>query len=797
MNLRASLLLLSIAAPGETLVWTPQESGCEASLRGLCAVNERVCWASGADGTILRTVDGVHWERCAIPGDESLDWRDIHAFDAETAVVVSAGQPARICRTKDGGASWARAFEHDDEAAFFDGMAFWDEQRGLAFSDPIDGRVAVVVTEDGGRSWRSVEPGALPLSPEGEAGFAASGSSLRVRGSAEAWIGLGGPHGARVLRTRDGGASWTAARTPVLSETKSTGIYSLAIGPRDRLIAVGGDYTREDLRRANIAVSDDGGASWCATGGAPPGGYRSCVELLAGRPGPTLVAVGPTGSDVSTDGGDSWRRFSELGFHAVSCAPDGTAWAAGAGGRLARLDRSRGRRAAWNGFRGPNGTGVAQGGPFPQALGPQTNVIWERPLAAGRSSPVLTRDLVVLTGVAEERLFTYALDRETGETRWRREAPRPRRTSFHSKNGPAAASATAGEETIVVFFDEFGVLAYDHDGAERWRVPMGPFVNIYGMGASPILHEGAVVIACDQTRGSFVVALAEEDGRELWRQERPRAVSGHCTPALYTRAGADTEVLVAGSFQLDAYDLTTGERRWWVNGLPAEMKSVPVVLNDTVWVHGYSLPLNDHGNQIELAAFARAVGEMDANGDGQLSADEISEPKVADSFRFIDLDGDGGLDAHEWELTRAFFTSANCAMAIRLGGSGDLTASGVRWRAYRSPPQLPSPLVHGGVYYMLSDQGGLLTLIDPDTGERFGRERLAEGIDDYFASPVAADDKVYLLSESGILSVLKCGRELAVLHRAEFGELCHATPALEDGRIWLRTRERLFCFGIR
>ena len=794
MTLRALLLALPFAAPGESMVWTSQESGTDASLRGLCAVSETVCWASGMAGTVLRTTDGQHWERSTPAGGFGIDLRDIHAFDAERAVVISAGQPARVYLTEDGGESWSLSYEHDDSAAFFDAMDFWDDRRGIAFSDPIDGHLLVITTDDGGRTWRALPSDFLPPSPEGEAGFAASGSCLRVRDTAEAWIGLGGSRGARVFRTTDGGARWQVADTPVLSESGATGIFSLALLPDGRAVAVGGDYTRETLETANCAVTSDEGMSWSAPEGAAPSGYRSCVEVIAGRPGPTLIAVGPSGSDLSTDGGHSWRRFTELGFHTVSCAPDGATWASGSKGRIARLER-RPRGAVWSSFRGPNGTGVAPSGSYPAEIGPKKNVVWERALSSGRSSPVLTSDLVVLTGVDEGRLFTYALDRETGETRWRREAPRPRRTTFHPKNGPAAASAAAGQRTIVVFFDEYGLLAYDHDGAERWRVPLGPFNNIYGMGASPVLHDGVVVLACDQTRDSFVVALAEEDGRELWRSSRPRAVSGHCTPVIRDMSEGRAEVLVAGSFQLDAHDLMSGERRWWVNGLPAEMKSIPVLRGDTVWIQGYSLPLNDHGNQIELPTFERATEEMDGDGDGRLSAGEIREPKVADSFRFIDLDGDGGLDAHEWDLTRAFFASANCAMAIQLGGLGDLTDSNVRWRAYRSVPQLPSPLIDGGAYYMLSDQGGLLTILDPDTGARIERGRLDEAVDQYYASPVAGDGKVYLLSESGILTVLKSGGDLQTLHRAEFGEACYATPALEDGRIWLRTRTRLFCFG--
>ena len=791
------LSLLAVAASagsGEPLSWSSQTTGSHASLRGLHAVHARVCWASGQGGLVLRTVDGKTWETRPVVGAEELDFRDVHAFDASTAVVISAGTPARVYRTEDGGASWALVFEEPNEAAFFDAMDFWDASRGLAFSDPVDGKLLVIATEDGGRSWKALPPGAFPDSPAGEAGFAASGTCLRVGGTADAWIGLGGTQGARVFRTTDGGATWHASDTPMLSGESSTGIFSLALLADGRGIAVGGDYTKADAVGANAIHTVDGGATWSAVPGPPPSGYRSCVAVLPHSQDSTLVAVGPNGSDLSTDGGLSWRRFSDEGFHAVSAAPDGTVWASGSDGRIAKLVRPAVETAAWDRFRGPNGTGIAAG-TYPAEIGPESGVLWKRPFPAGHSSPVLTGRLLVLTGVEDERLFTYALDRDTGETLWRRELPRPRRTEFHSDNHAAAASAAVDGDSIVVFFDEFGAACYTHDGTERWRVPMGPFDNVYGMGASPVLVDGVAVLPCDQSTGSFVAGLSKEDGRELWRQERPMAVSGHCTPVVHRTDEGRALVLLPGSFTLDAYDAATGERVWWVETLPAEMKSVPVLIGDRLWIHGFASPLNNKGNQIELPSFEDGLAQMDGDGDGRVSAAELPDERVRNLFQFLDLDADGSLDASEWTMMRAAFASVNSALCMSLEGTGDRTEENVVWRSYRSIPQLPSPLVYGGVYYMLADRGGLLTLLDPDSGEQLERTRLTEAVDSYYASPVGGDGKVYLLGLSGVLTVLTAGRDLESLHTAHFDETCYATPTLEDGRIWLRTETQLFCFG--
>ena len=266
---------------------------------------------------------------------------------------------------------------------------------------------------------------------------------------------------------------------------------------------------------------------------------------------------------------------------------------------------------------------------------------------------MLSKGSVFLTGVEDERLLTYAVDRETGLTLWKSEAPRPRRTKLHPKNHAAAASAAVDGDTVVVFFDEYGLLAYDHEGGERWRLPLGPFDNVYGMAASPILVGDVVVLACDQSTGSFVVGVDKYSGDERWRTSRPRAVSGHCTPVVYRTAAGRDQVLLPGSYLLDAYDAQTGERVWWVRGLPGEMKSVPVLLGETLWTHGFASPLNNQGNQIEFPPFEQSLQTMDADGDGRIAAEEIPNKSVQSLFVFFDLDGDKLLDEAEWEGTRA------------------------------------------------------------------------------------------------------------------------------------------------
>ena len=451
--------------------------------------------------------------------------------------------------------------------------------------------------------------------------------------------------------------------------------------------------------------------------------------------------------------------------------------------------------AAWNRFRGPNGTGMAPDGSYPAEIGPEQGVLWKCALPPGHSSPVLSRKRVFLTALEGEELVTIAVERESGAIAWKRPVPRPRRTRFHQDNHPAAASAAVDADTVVVFFDEFGLLAYDHAGNERWRLALGPFDNAYGMGASPVLVGEVVVLACDQSTSSFVAGFSRRDGKELWRTERPDAVSGHCTPVLWRAADGRDEVLLPGSYLLDAYDAETGARRWWITGLPAEMKSVPVVLGDRLFLHGYNSPLNELGSQVELPPFAEARTKLDADADGRIARGELPDERVRGYFEYYDWKPDGSLDEEEWEGLRVSLAALNSAQCVRLGGQGDVTATNVLWRYHKGIPQLPSPLVYGGVYWMLADQGGLVTQLDPDSGALLAKERLTHALDSYYAAPVAGDGKVYLLSQSGTLSVLAAGKELDLLHVARFEEPCYATPALEEGRIYLRTEKRLFCLG--
>ncbi len=343
-----SLLLVALALGLGGLnhdCWELQSSGSTASLRGVSAVNDTICWASGAGGTVLRTTDGgTTWHNVS-PTDHRFlrcDFRDVHAFDEHHAVIMSAGDPDILLLTEDGGAHWQVVFEHPRADAFLDGIAFWNRQRGLLMGDPIDGRLVLAVTADGGRTWANVPDDARPQSEAGEGGFAASGTNVCALGNGWAWIGLGGTEndavGARALiwRTRDFGATWVVSQAP-LSRSASSGVFSIAAASETELVAVGGDYLNPDRAIGNVALSADGGITWLAPKNSVPRGYRSAVAVVPGTNPTQWIATGPNGTDTSHDSGNSWHAASEHGFHALSFASSGAGWGVGSEGRVAKF----------------------------------------------------------------------------------------------------------------------------------------------------------------------------------------------------------------------------------------------------------------------------------------------------------------------------------------------------------------------------------------------------------------------------------------------------------------------------
>jgi outer membrane protein assembly factor BamB len=461
----------------------------------------------------------------------------------------------------------------------------------------------------------------------------------------------------------------------------------------------------------------------------------------------------------------------------------------------------------WTRFRGPNGTGVSAATGVPVEFGPANNVAWKTAVPPGHSSPVLTDRHIFLTAHTPEkesyRLLVLALDRRTGAIVWQREVPRARKGRLQNVNGAASPSVVTDGQNVYAFFQEFGLISYTAEGRERWRMPLGPFNVLYGFGASPILVGETLILSVDQDLGSYLLAVDPRTGRRRWKVDRPHVISGYSTPTVYRPKDGPAQIVIPESFQLTAYSVIDGARIWWVRGLACEMKSVASYDREHMYINGWGFPINQPGEQVPTVTFADGLKQYDANGDGAIGRDEIRGEGKLDrvlspkyGYDTFDLNRNARLDAREWDVMRAMLAAENGLLAIRMGGRGDRTESAIRWRYQRPVPQVPSTLLYNGVLFMVNDSGILLSL-DPNTGDVLKRGRLKGAVDKYFASPVGADGKVWLVSQDGTVSVVSAKADWDVLAANKLDEEVFATPAIADGRIFVRTRSTLYAFGMR
>ena len=448
----------------------------------------------------------------------------------------------------------------------------------------------------------------------------------------------------------------------------------------------------------------------------------------------------------------------------------------------------------WSRFRGPNGAGVANDTGLPVEFGPEKNVVWKTKLPRGHSSPVFGDDAIFLTAWEGKSVFTFSLDRETGRIRWRREIVREREGKLHESNGPTSPSATTDGQNVYVFFQDVGLLSYGPDGNERWRIPLGPFNNPMGMGTSPILAEGKIIQICDSESDSFMLAVDKDSGEIAWRNERDFVTRGFSTPVLHDpKDGSGLEAIVPGSYELIAYKVASGEKSWWVRGLTWQLKPTPVMDEDTIYLLNWA-GRADLGQQEDVIPFEEALKLHDKDGDGRLSQEEAPDPAMQKAWDSFDLDLNGFMGARDWHHYRNKRASVNAMNAIRLGGKGDMTEGAFRWRHYKTLPNVPSPLLYDGIVYLVKD-GGIVTALDKKTGTVLKQARLMGALDRYFSAPVAAEGKIYMLSEAGKVSVLKSGPDWEVIQTNDMDAAAYATPAIVDNKIYLRTDWGLYCLA--
>ncbi|HZO54572.1 MAG TPA: PQQ-binding-like beta-propeller repeat protein [Bryobacteraceae bacterium] len=450
--------------------------------------------------------------------------------------------------------------------------------------------------------------------------------------------------------------------------------------------------------------------------------------------------------------------------------------------------------ADWPQLRGPSGSGLcASCGQLPTEFGPQKNVLWKTEVPVGNSSPILVGDHIILTAAEGDDLITMSLSRTTGKLQWRQSVRAARREFQHVLNHRAAPTAVTDGNSVFVFFADFGLVAYDLDGKQQWQLPLGPFNSLHGIAASPVYADGRILLVCDQDTDAFILAVDAATGKIAWKQPR-EVTNGYSTPIVYRPASGPTQIIAPGSYQLTAYSVVNGEILWLVRGLTCQPKSAPTIAGDILYFNGWT-PGNDTGQQVELPPFAEVVAAADSNHDGKMAQAELPQPwQPTGTWRAIDLDRDGFMNEREWTLFRSRRASRNALLAVKLGGSGDVTGTHVLWRYEKSLPDVPMPLVYKDVVFLFRS-GGIATTLDAKSGKVLKQARLTGALEDYYASPIGVDGKVYIASEHGKVVVLRAAGDWEILAINEFDSDIYATPAISEGKMYIRTRNALYAIG--
>lgn len=445
-------------------------------------------------------------------------------------------------------------------------------------------------------------------------------------------------------------------------------------------------------------------------------------------------------------------------------------------------------------FRRDQGVLISKPG-LPDNFASDAKQVWRAELPKGNSTPCCHGDSIFLTTWDEnaKELATVALDRESGEVRWKKVIANNQVERYHPVGSPASSSPACNGKHVFSFFGSYGLLCYDLDGELLWEKKMGPFQDEFGASSSPILVDGLIVMNEDHDIDSFLIAIDQTTGKTVWKTPRPEASRSYSSPIIWD-SGEAKQVIIAGSLQLAGYDLQSGKKQWWVNSLSRIVDPTPNLHDGLIYIATQTAG-GDQTERIAMEPFEDALANMDKNNDKLIEKSELPEGSPVDPRFFrIDLDQDKKLNKKEWERHAGVFARAqNVAMAVKPGGEGDMTEKSIKWVFRKSLPTVPSAVVYEGVMYMVKDSG-VITSLDAATGD-VGKQGRARGRGNYYASLVAGDGKVYLASERGVITVLTAGREWEIISSYDFGERIMATPTAADGKLFIRTDEALYCYG--
>ena len=456
---------------------------------------------------------------------------------------------------------------------------------------------------------------------------------------------------------------------------------------------------------------------------------------------------------------------------------------------LAALGTRADGREDWPRFRGVNGAGVSTSRGLPVEFGPTKNVVWKVKSPPGSSSPIIVGGKLYFSSFEGKTRTLHCLDAATGKTLWAKSVTKVRDENATAPNGPATPTPVCDGKNVFVLYPDAGLFSYSVSGEDRWHVDLAPFHSMHGIASSLVIVDDLLIVVADQLAGSYVAAYYIGTGKEAWKSDRVDGIiGGYSTPAVYRPAGEAPRLVVSGPLEVVGYDAVTGKRVWWLDGVTNTPISLPVIWHERVFL---CEPVG------EPVPFSIMSG-LDKNKDGKISLEEVkSNVSMSRLIERIDKgwgNHTGLVGQAEWDKAWASMAHKGGLVAVELGGSGDVSQTHVRWTYRKALPSIPSALLYDDLVYVVRD-GGILSAFEAASGKLVKQARVEPKSRKYYASPIAADGLIFLLDTEGGLSVVKAGRDWKPLAQNELGEACWATPAISDGRLYVRTDKSLYCFG--
>ena len=464
----------------------------------------------------------------------------------------------------------------------------------------------------------------------------------------------------------------------------------------------------------------------------------------------------------------------------------------------------------WPQFRGPNGLGISEEtNKLPSEFGESKNMIFKCAVNKGHSSPCVWGDFIFLTGCEGKNLVIYCINGKSGEITWQKNIAVEQIQRLHPINDPASPTAATDGERVFIYFGSYGLICYDFDGNEVWKREMPPPRIMYGSSASPILAGDYLIFINDSINNPYLEAINPKTGETVWKTMREKGFSGSWSSPVYYNNNGIEEVIIYGIWWMKAYDLKDGSERWSVPGMTDEPCITPVFGEGLIFTTSYNMKNNPE--VIGLPEFDELLEEYDKDGDKELTLEEVRPNKSilsrydADGegdhplwgfFRFLDVDKSGKITVKEWAKMINYinsFMQENALMAIKPSADKEVEAE-VIWKHYYGVPECPSPLYYDGRIYMVKN-GGIVSCLSAEKGELKYQDKLRAG-GPYYSSPVVGDNKIYAASARGTITVFEPGDDLKILAHNDLKERIMATPAIVDGRIYVRTEKNLYAFGL-